>query len=174
MESGPGEQFVQQLIGVQDRLYAYVYSLLGDANSADDVVQQSNVVLWRKADDFTPGSDFGAWACSVAYFEVLAWRQKLGRDRLRFNDQLIQRMAAQSQQVCSAADDTRRALRECLAGLTDPQRKLMELRYEPGMTVKEIAQQLNRPAGSIAQTLYRIRTALAECVKQKLAAEEQE
>ncbi|MDF1745393.1 MAG: sigma factor, partial [Gimesia sp.] len=47
-QSDNTEQFVQQLTENQNRLYGYVYSLLGDHSRAEDVLQETNLVLWRK------------------------------------------------------------------------------------------------------------------------------
>ena len=46
------EQFVRHLTENQNRLYGYVYSLLGDHSRAADVVQETNLVLWRKVGEF--------------------------------------------------------------------------------------------------------------------------
>ena len=47
----PPFEFVQLLTSNQSRLYAYVLSLLGDRTQAEDVMQETNAVLWRKAHD---------------------------------------------------------------------------------------------------------------------------
>ncbi len=167
----PDGEFVQRLIAVQDRLYAYIFSLAGDTNAADDVLQQSNIVLWEKADQFRPGTDFGAWACSVAHYEVLAWRKKRGRDRLLFDDRALGQLAGEVESFSAQANDLRLALRHCVELMPPRQRKLLDMRYVPGMTVGKIAQQLARSAASISQTLYRIRAALADCVERSLAKE---
>ena len=85
----PPVEFVQLLTSNQSRLYAYVLSLMGDCNQAKDVMQETNAVLWRKANDFELGSNFGAWMLKVAYFQVMAHRQRLTRDRLVFDDEFL-------------------------------------------------------------------------------------
>ena len=74
--------FITLLTGYQNRLYAYILSMLGDPAAAEDVLQQANLVIWSKADSFEPGSDFEAWVMTIARFEVKAYRTKVGRDRL--------------------------------------------------------------------------------------------
>ena len=78
----PSFEFVQLLTSHQSRLYAYVLSLLGNRTQAEDVMQETNAVLWRKAHDFKLGTNFGAWMLKVAHFQVMAHRRKLTRDRL--------------------------------------------------------------------------------------------
>ena len=59
-------EFIALLTSNQSRLYAYVLSLVGDRQQAQDVMQETNIVLWRKASQFTLGTNFGAWMLKVA------------------------------------------------------------------------------------------------------------
>lgn len=61
------DDFIRHLTGFQGKLYAYTLALLADPDAAADVVQETNVVLWHKADQFTPGTNFASWALHVAY-----------------------------------------------------------------------------------------------------------
>lgn len=70
------EQFVRNLTDHQSRLYAYILAILGDQNAVGDVLQDANVAIWRKADDFVEGTHFWAWVSRIAYFEVLAFRKR--------------------------------------------------------------------------------------------------
>ncbi len=54
-------QFVQLLTSHQARLYAYVLSLVADADQANDIMQETNTVLWVKSSDFEIGTNFSAW-----------------------------------------------------------------------------------------------------------------
>jgi len=165
------EQFVQQLIAAQDRLYAYARSLLHDPAAAEDAVQQANLVLWRKADTFQPGTEFGAWACRIAYYEILKIRQRHARDKLVFDDDLLSVLAEESERRSALADARRRALHDCLAKLPDEHRALIEARYEDGASVQRLAEQHDRPVKTVYQMLYRIRATLTDCVRRALAAD---
>ena len=88
-------QFADQLVAIQKGLYAYILTLLPRPGEASDVLQETNVVLWRDAVRFQPGTDFRAWAYRVAYYQVLAQRRKHRRDRLRFGESLLTILAEQ-------------------------------------------------------------------------------
>ena len=45
-------------------------SLTGNPNEADDVLQNTNLVLLKKREAFRPDADFGAWALQIARLEV--------------------------------------------------------------------------------------------------------
>lgn len=167
----PAHRFAQQLTAAQSRLYAYIFSLLPDADRAQDVLQEANLVMLRKSAEYPPSSDFVAWACKVAYYEVLSHRRDRARDRHRFDEAFLARIAEATRARADGFDDRRRALHACLKTLTADQRDLLTRRYAPRGSVKEISLQLGRPVGSISQSLYRIRHLLLDCVRHRLAKE---
>ena len=79
-------------------MFAYILSLLGNRTQAEDVMQETNAVLWRKAHEFKLGTNFGAWMLRVAYFQVMAHRRKITRDRLVFDDDFLADIADYAQQ----------------------------------------------------------------------------
>ncbi len=169
--AAPGEDFLRELLLHQNRLYAFVVSLLADTHTADDVFQETNLVLWRKANEFKPGTDFLAWASTVAYYQVLTNRKQQQREQLRFDDTIFEMLAEESKQRIANLDDRLAALGHCLDHLDDEKRQLIE-RRSSGASVQNLASELSRPVGSVSQALYRIRKFLAECVQRRLGVEE--
>ena len=114
--SSPGHTpaFVGHLTGCQSLLYGFICALLGGAEGAGDVLQETNIVLWNKAHEYDPARPFLPWAYTFARFQVMAWRKKQSRSRLV----------------------------------------------------------LGRPENVIAAGLYRIRKALMQCVKSRIAEQE--
>jgi RNA polymerase sigma-70 factor (ECF subfamily) len=161
-------EFVQVLTASQPALYACILSLLPDRIAAQDLLQETNLTLWHKKDDFEPGTSFTAWASRIARYHVLNYRRKKGRDRLVFDEQLFSdlcdRQAERSEDASQSAD----ALRECLQRLPAEQRDVLVQRYQPGGSVKQLAQSRGQTVGAISQMLYRIRESLLNCVSQRL------
>ncbi len=86
-----GEQraeFASRLARHQTQLFGYIYSLVRDLDDADDLFQQTSLVLWDKFDQFDPSRSFVGWACGVARFEVLNFLRTRSRNRLYFSDEL--------------------------------------------------------------------------------------
>src|SRR5688572_4735903 len=98
---------VREITACQSSLYAYVCSLLGTSAGAADVLQETNVVLWEKLGEYDPARPFIAWAYGVAYFQVLAHRKRLSRERLVFDDELL---AVVSDVLSRRSDDVDRQL----------------------------------------------------------------
>ena len=166
------DQFIQELTASQNSLYGYILSLWPDRSTAQDILQEVNVTAWAKRADFTPGTSFFAWASKIAYFHVLSQRRKASRDRLVFDDDVLDYLAERQAERAGETDRRAAALKVCLDKLPAPQRRLIEQRYAKGGSVQRIAEAEGKSAGAISQTLYRIREALLKCVEQTLVMEE--
>ena len=105
---------MRQLTENQRALYVYILGLVANPTDADEVLQEANLVLWRKAVEFQPGTNFAAWAFRVAHFEVLAFRKRRGRERLSFEPELMETLAAESAARADSFEARRRALAQCL------------------------------------------------------------
>lgn len=157
------EQFVQLFARHEPGLRWFLRSLLPTWEHADEVMQQTCLVLWRKFDDFEPGTDFGRWSCTVARFEVLKFRRKMARDRLVFDEGLIGRLADEAIEESPRAERERQALGRCLEKLQSRQRELVCAFYS-GKKIKDIAEQTGRTATALYKALRRIREALLQCI----------
>lgn len=160
---------VQEIARHQSRLRGFVRCLLVRPTDVDDILQEINAVLWEKADEFQLGTDFWAWASQVARYKVLNHVRKLGRERLVFDETVLEQLAEIATRKMEQLDQRRSALDHCLQQLPPPQRQLIDLRYTAGQTIELIGESIGRPAGSVRQALYRIRAALQACIEQQLA-----
>jgi RNA polymerase sigma-70 factor (ECF subfamily) len=168
---GATAEFVGQVTRCQRQLYAFIYSLVRHPADAEDILQECNLVLWRKADEFQPGTDFMAWAWRIAQLQVLAFRKKQARTREHFDDALIAQLADQAQQRLEHFDLRQQALLECLQQLRPEQRALLARRYEPGGSVNDMARASGRSPKAVSEALRRIREALMRCIERRLALE---
>ncbi|QNN23824.1 sigma-70 family RNA polymerase sigma factor [Planctomycetales bacterium ZRK34] len=166
-------QFVRTLTAHQSRLYAFILAMVGDHHAAGDVLQETNVVLWEKADEAMAADDFGAWAYRVAHFQVLAWRQKRSRDRLVFDERVLAALAEDGIEIAEQSDRRQDALSQCLSKLPEDARRLIQRRYGLGESVAQIADQVQRSIAATNQWLYRIRRDLLRCIETRISREDQ-
>lgn len=165
------ESFIELLTGAQSAVFGYVMSICHDPSLAKDIVQETNLTLWRKAEDFEEGTNFTAWACRTAYFHVLNHRRKQSREQLVFDEDVFDYLAERQEARSQHTDERLEALRACIGALPPQQRDLIDRRYLPGATVQAIAKDDGKSEGAISQALFRIRTALQKCVEQKMVKE---
>tara|TARA_R110002049_G_scaffold79322_1_gene202086 strand:- start:324 stop:863 length:540 start_codon:yes stop_codon:yes gene_type:complete len=163
--------FVAQLTDMQMPLRLYVQSLLPGDSSAHDVTQQANATLWKKRADFTPGTNFKAWAFSVARYEVLNYRKQQARDArlgLVFSDELLDVMTDELSQATDDLDQRQQVLRQCLDKLRPTDKDLILSRYFKSETLQDFAQQVGRSVGGLKVTLHRLRNSLQTCIEKNL------
>lgn len=165
----PTEHFVRELTRSQNAVFSYILSLVTDPDAARDILQDTNVVLWRKAGEFTEGTRFMSWALAVARLQVLTFMRDHRRDRHVFDVQVVTQMADEYAANTEDADDRARVFEDCLKLLPPGQRELVSQRYAAGGSVKAIAQSRGQSPGAISVTLSRIRKALANCMAAKIA-----
>ena len=156
--------FVRLMTAHQGRLYGYVLSLVGDPDRANEVLQETNVVLWRDHAEFRPGSNFGAWAFRVAHFQVMAFRQRRLRDRLVFDDRTLEALAPEARALGEDFDARQRKLADCLQKLSPEHRELIRRRYSEDEPLDALARDRGMTPNAAAQALFRLRKILLGCV----------
>jgi RNA polymerase sigma-70 factor, ECF subfamily len=166
------EAFVELSTSHQRQLLGYIFTLVRNMDDAEDLLQQTNLVVWRKFDDYQPGTDFMRWACHIAHLQALAFLRSKRRDPLRLNEQLLLQLADERLERGGAYEHYREALQICMDRLSAPDRELLNLCYGEPLSIKEIAERLGRSADSIYHSLQRIRYALLECINRTVAREE--
>ena len=159
------DQIVQLLTNVQQQLARYVRTLVPNRADAEEVLQETNLFVWRNADTFELGTNFAAWACKIAYYQVLTFRKRQSRSRLYFSDALVEQLANGAVRDIARGNDDAEVLDLCIEKLSEKDRELMDLRYEPGATVDGIARQVGRSTKAVYNALGRIRTWLLECME---------
>lgn len=162
------DAFVRLLGQNQRRIVMYVMSLVPNWTDAEEIVQETNLVLWREFGQFELGTNFAAWACKVAFHQVLAWRKKRQRDRLQFSPAFLEAVAAETSALSDVLEERSAALAGCIEKLPAAQRDLLRLRYSEGQGIEAIAERLDRTTEAVYRALSRIRHALHECVNQQM------
>lgn len=164
-------EFLELYSGHYPRLQFYVTALLPSANDASDVLQETSLVLWRKFDTFELGTNFFAWACKIARYQVMKYRERQGRSARLFDENLLETLAVEAGDEGHIGGISLQALDNCLAKLSEVDRTLIRRRYQPGMSVQQLAADIGRTANSLSKSLGRIRRTLMECIDRTLAQE---
>ena len=162
------DQFVQLLTREQLALFRYITALIGDPDDAGNVLQETNIVLWRKAAAFETGTNFGAWARTIALWQVKAYLRDRGRDRHVFSAELVQQLAERPA-VSIDVEPRRRALRRCVKALGKEELELLKQRYNTGYSIAEIADRMKKTPSAIKSGLFRVRRTLRRCVERTVA-----
>ncbi len=153
----------------QRQIFAYIYTLVPRRHDAEDLLQETSVVICEKFREFRPGSDFVAWACQIAWWRIRYSRQKFARSKVIFDDLVMESLARTVGEMQAELDDRHEALAHCLQKLPARDREFILTRYEPSSGVEEAALRTGRSIEAAYKALSRIRKLLFDCVTHQLA-----
>ena len=163
--------FVELLTQHQRKLYGFIYSLVPNAADSDDLLQETNIVLWNKNLEYQLGTNFMTWACRIAFLKVQNFLKTKNRSRLYFNEKLLSELSDMRIDRSEVHAIHSMLLINCLEKLSSESQKLLRLRYDGNHSIQEVAKQLGRPVGSIYNTLSQIRLKLWKCIRYALKEE---
>ena len=169
----PDDAFVKALTEHQPVLRGYCAAALGHSEEAKDAWQRTNVVLWRKAQQWNPETKFLHWALTVARYEVLAVIRDRQRERLLFDDAVAELMADAAVAEVETHGERREALAHCLDKLQPRQRQVLSAHYVSGHAQAEIANAYGMGLSAVKVLLLRLRRSLAECIGKQIIKEAQ-
>lgn len=150
------------------QIYAHILTLVPHWADAEDVFQETSSILWQKFDEFTPGTNFRAWACQVAYYRVIWFRERQKKLAVPFGEEFFQLVTAETLAEEGVLEDRHLALAGCMKRLIERDRELVERAYAPGATIKEVAIELGRSPDAAYKALKRIHRELFDCVEASL------
>jgi RNA polymerase sigma-70 factor (ECF subfamily) len=161
--------FAEDLRRHQTQIFGFIYSLVRNFDDADDLFQQTSLVLWRKYDQFDRSRSFVAWACGVARFEVANFLRDRDRHRHLLSDDLdVLLIEAHAELERERLEERRYALAECMKKLRERDQELLRACYGGSIRIPEVARNWGRSIQSIHNSLSRIRRVLQECVHRSL------
>lgn len=166
-------QYVALIAAAQPRIYTYIRTLIPDERGVDDVLQETNLVLWRKIGDFQQNTNFNAWAYKIAYFQILAFYKKRKRqDWLCFDTELLEQLSSNIQRQSENFETELHKLRRCIEKLDIKQKQLLRERYYEGTPLRELAQKVQRSVNALKFAMYHIRDILRVCMRNNLTQED--
>jgi RNA polymerase sigma-70 factor (ECF subfamily) len=171
-ENDRHDLFLRLYVEHEEALHGFVRTLVPTRDDAREVMQEVAVVAWRRFEELTDTKDFRRWAFGVAKFKALAFARDQMRDRLVFDPEVMDLLAAEIETEADTLHAEREALDECLGKLEPAQRKLLDAAYAPGVRMDALAVSLGRSPMAFYKTLHRIRLVLMDCTQRVLKREE--
>jgi len=163
-------EFIKLLTSHQVRLRAFALSLIPHWADAEEVLQEANLVMWKKFEQFTLGTSFFSWACKIIHLTAKDFRKRQSRSRVHFGDQFMELVAARTDQLEEELSQREAVLNNCIGKLKEKHRQMLHMRYQQAMSVERLAEAVGSTAKAIYQALSRIHKALFDCVERRLSA----
>jgi RNA polymerase sigma-70 factor (ECF subfamily) len=168
----PPDTLTRLLVREHDKLAAYTWQIVRDDHLVSEVLQEMALVATRKSEQIAGEAHFPAWArCTCRNLAMDMLRQQKRRPLLLSNSVLDLLDTRWQQYDATDSFNLTAALRECLGGLTDHARQIVELRYGSGLPSARVAERLGRKVPTIYVAIARIHRTLHECIRRKQAEE---
>ena len=155
----------------QDAIYAFVLTMVHNSVDAEDIIQETFAVMWRKFDMFQPGTSFTAWGFKIARFQVLRFIDKTCNSKVFISEKLMQSIADRAEAKLETVSPQKEALRHCLKKLTKSDYNLIQTRYEKKITTKKLADIVGVSVHVMYGTMSKIYNRLRLCIRRTLAEE---
>lgn len=168
--SGDSAAFGEIVERHEDRLYNTIYRLVGSADDARDLLQDTFVKAYEKLDDFRGGSSLYTWLFRIAVNTSLSHRRRrkwvqmgapAGDDDPNPGNAVADTAADDPADPLIAAE-TETLVQEAINSLDDEHRTVVVLRDIQHCDYHEIADILEVPPGTVKSRLHRARMMLRE------------
>ena len=163
------KDFVHLMSVNQINIYAYIMSIVGNVNDADDIMQNTSAHMWERFSDFKNGTDFVAWGISIAYYKIKEFRKS--KNRHQFSDEVLEIIHEKSKKEMADVNIYTEKLNQCLSKLSHDDLTLVRLRYESGNSVKRISLRVNKTVQTVYLKLSKIHGMLSRCIKRLIIQE---
>lgn len=161
-------RFLRLLGKHEDDLKAFIFVLVPRWSDADDIAQEVRIKLWEQFDKYDSQKDFGTWARTIAYWQVLTWRKTAQRRPALLGERFLELVAEEVEERASEAESRRNALTACLGKLEPAKRELIETYYRNEVSARELSERWGQSFHAIRHTLQRTRLILADCIEKTL------
>lgn len=167
------ELFAQLLTRHRSQIFRLIFCMVQTQQDAEDVFQQAALTMWDHFEEFDSSTHFVAWASQIARHKALNFLTSATRRRVCFSPELIAELAQHEEPTNEFQEARLRALATCRGKLRQADQQLLKQCYGGKGTIGEAAKRLRRPAGTVYDSLMRIRRTLMECIRRALASEGQ-
>lgn len=163
-------EFVLLITGHQAAIYAYILTIHPDRVAAQDILQETNLVICRKGGEFERGTHFKAWAFKIAYWQTMAYLKRVKRAGLvGLEPDVLELVAQEAEAAMTDFDERNLALKSCLQKLPAGDASILLAHYQGGESLATISGRLGRSRDALKQVLLRIRRVLRTCIERQLA-----
>ena len=152
----------------ENRLYKFILSKLNDSFEASDILNETFLEVWRKANTFEGRSKVTTWLFGIAYYKTmdrLRKKKPMLIDEDNFPEIVDETPDAMS---CLLESESGAHVKHCLETLKDAHRTVMQLSFYDDMTYGEIAKIVDCPEGTVKTRMFHAKEAMKHCLQERM------
>jgi RNA polymerase sigma-70 factor (ECF subfamily) len=149
------------------RVYRFVLRLVRNEATAEDLISEVFLDVWRQAGKFEGRSAASTWMLSIARFKALSALRK--RTEVELDEETAAAIEDHSDdpEVSLAKKDKAAVLRQCLSRLSTEHREVVDLVYYHEKSVEEVAGIVGIPEATVKTRMFYARKKLSELLKEQ-------
>jgi RNA polymerase sigma-70 factor (ECF subfamily) len=164
-----GDRLAMQVLFARHhvRVYRFVLRLVRNEATAEDLISEVFLDIWRQAGKFEGRSAVSTWMLSIARFKALSVLRK--RPEQELDDETAERIEDQADdpETALAKKDKGAVLRQCLSALSAEHREIVDLVYYHEKSVEEVAGIVGIPEATVKTRMFYARKKLSELLKER-------
>ena len=143
-------------------LYRWLLRLVSDTATAEDLLSEVFLDVWRHAAVFEGRSSVSTWRLAIARNKAISARRR--RPDVELNDELTSTLAdpADDPELMLERKDREEVLRRSVAQLSQGHAEIIDLVYYHGKSVNEVAEVMGLNAATVKTRMFYARKKLAE------------
>lgn len=164
-----GDRLAMQVLFARHhvRVYRFVLRLVRNEATAEDLISEVFLDIWRQAGKFEGRSQVSTWMLSIARFKALSVLRRRPEEEL--DEETAERIEDQSDdpETALAKKDKGALLRQCLTALSAEHREIIDLVYYHEKSVEEVAGIVGIPEATVKTRMFYARKKLSELLKEQ-------
>jgi RNA polymerase sigma-70 factor (ECF subfamily) len=164
-----GDRLAMQVLFARHhvRVYRFILRLVRNEATAEDLVSEVFLDVWRQAGKFEGRSAASTWMLSIARFKALSALRRKSEQEL--DDAMAETIVddADDPQASLQKKDTGDVMRQAISSLSAEHREIIDLVYYHEKSVEEVAQIVGIPAATVKTRMFYARKKLGELLKQQ-------
>ena len=165
------EEFFRLFSREDRKIYGFILALVLDVSAAEDIFQETCVILWKEFSGYDSDRSFLNWANGIAFNQVRKYRRKYQNKRLIFSDNLVTELAEDVSSMVEEQSQRQLALTQCMQKLSPRERDLIDAYYGDRETAATVADRWKCSSHAIYKTIKKIRKVLFDRVNRRLSSE---
>jgi len=129
-------------------LFHFVKNWLADAHEASDIVHETMLEVWKRAERYQGRSSLKSWIFSIARNKSIDKNRK--SSRLSYTDEVPEVIDSEVDPLeAMALSQDAAALKSCVARLSDTHRRMIHLAFYEDLSYREISEIEDCPIGTV-------------------------
>ena len=164
-----GDRLAMQVLFARHhvRVYRFVLRLVRNEATAEDLISEVFLDVWRQAAKFEGRSAVSTWILSMARFKALSALRRRTEDELDEETAGTIEDPEDDPETALAKKDKGAALRQCLEKLSAEHREIVDLVYYHEKSVAEVASIVGIPEATVKTRMFYARKKLSELLKEQ-------